>query len=55
MTIYNEPPPGMCIVPDKDDITKVSNEYIYSLFLLFLLTFQKVHTNPTWFLIQFKH
>ena len=23
MTIYNEPPPGMCIVPDKDDITKV--------------------------------
>ena len=24
MTIYNEPPPGMCIVPDKDDITKVT-------------------------------
>ena len=24
MSIYNEPPPGMCIVPDKDDITKVS-------------------------------
>ena len=23
MSIYNEPPPGMCIVPDKDDITKV--------------------------------
>ncbi|KAK3597230.1 hypothetical protein CHS0354_004982 [Potamilus streckersoni] len=23
MTIYNEPPPGMCIVPDKDDITKI--------------------------------
>ena len=23
MTIYNEPPPGMCIVPDKDDMTKV--------------------------------
>ncbi|KAH3704505.1 ubiquitin-conjugating enzyme E2 Z-like [Dreissena polymorpha] len=23
MTIYNEPPPGMCIVPDKDDITKL--------------------------------
>lgn len=24
MTIYNEPPPGMCIVPDKEDITEVS-------------------------------
>lgn len=24
MSIYNEPPPGMCIVPDKDDMTKVS-------------------------------
>ena len=24
MTIYSEPPPGMCIVPDKDDITKVN-------------------------------
>ncbi|XP_070545954.1 ubiquitin-conjugating enzyme E2 Z-like isoform X1 [Ptychodera flava] len=23
MSIYNEPPPGMCVVPDKDDITKV--------------------------------
>ena len=23
MSIYNEPPPGMCIVPDKEDITKV--------------------------------
>ncbi|XP_076456156.1 ubiquitin-conjugating enzyme E2 Z-like isoform X2 [Babylonia areolata] len=23
MTIYHEPPPGMCIVPDKDDITKL--------------------------------
>ncbi|XP_074623085.1 ubiquitin-conjugating enzyme E2 Z-like isoform X1 [Acropora palmata] len=23
MSIYNEPPPGMCIVPDKDDITKI--------------------------------
>lgn len=23
MTIYNEPPPGMCIVPDKENITKV--------------------------------
>ncbi|XP_046328169.1 ubiquitin-conjugating enzyme E2 Z-like [Haliotis rufescens] len=23
MTIYNEPPPGMCIVPDKEDITKI--------------------------------
>ena len=30
MTIYNEPPPGMCLVPDKDDMTKVSvyHEYI---------------------------
>ena len=25
MSIYNEPPPGMCIVPDKEDITKVCN------------------------------
>ena len=24
MSIYNEPPPGMCVVPDKDDMTKVS-------------------------------
>ncbi|XP_025081138.1 ubiquitin-conjugating enzyme E2 Z-like [Pomacea canaliculata] len=23
ITIYKDPPPGMCIVPDKDDITKV--------------------------------
>jgi len=23
MAIYNEPPPYICIVPDKDDITKV--------------------------------
>lgn len=23
MTIYNEPPPCMCIVPDKDDMTKI--------------------------------
>ncbi|XP_070546542.1 ubiquitin-conjugating enzyme E2 Z-like [Ptychodera flava] len=23
MSIYNEPTPGMCVVPDKDDITKV--------------------------------
>lgn len=23
MTIYNEPPPGMCIVPDKEDITEI--------------------------------
>ncbi|XP_020896143.1 ubiquitin-conjugating enzyme E2 Z [Exaiptasia diaphana] len=23
MSIYNEPPPGMCIVPDKDDMTKI--------------------------------
>lgn len=23
MTIYNEPPPGMCLVPDKDDMTKI--------------------------------
>ena len=25
MSIYNEPPPGMCIVPDKEDITKVQS------------------------------
>ena len=25
MSIYNEPPPGMCIVPDKEDITKVGH------------------------------
>ena len=29
MSIYNEPPPGMCIVPDKDDITKVSFLYLW--------------------------
>ena len=23
MSIYKEPPPGMCIVPDSDDLTKV--------------------------------
>ncbi|KAJ7389804.1 ubiquitin-conjugating enzyme E2 Ze, partial [Desmophyllum pertusum] len=23
MSIYNEPPPGMCIVPDKEDMTKI--------------------------------
>ncbi|XP_064611647.1 ubiquitin-conjugating enzyme E2 Z-like [Liolophura sinensis] len=23
MSIYSEPPPGMCIVPDKDDMTKI--------------------------------
>ncbi|KAL8570196.1 ubiquitin-conjugating enzyme E2 Ze [Nucella lapillus] len=23
LTIYHEPPPGMCVVPDKDDITKL--------------------------------
>ena len=34
MTIYNEPPPGMCIVPDKEDITEVSN--FFKSFFLFL-------------------
>ena len=29
MTIYNEPPPGMCLVPDKDDMTKVSIKSIW--------------------------
>ena len=28
MSIYNEPPPGMCIVPDKEDITKVCMQLI---------------------------
>ena len=28
MSIYNEPPPGMCIVPDKEDITKVCMQMI---------------------------
>ena len=23
MSIYNDPPPGMCIVPDKENLTKV--------------------------------
>jgi len=32
MTIYNEPPPGMCIVPDKDDITKVLPYLLNSVF-----------------------
>ena len=27
MTIYSEPPPGMCIVPDKDDTLVVYNVY----------------------------
>ena len=30
MTIYNEPPPGMCIVPDKDDMTKVCCAFQFS-------------------------
>ena len=25
MAIYNEPPPFICIVPDKEDMTKVKN------------------------------
>ena len=25
MSIYNDPPPGMCIVPDKENLTKVRN------------------------------
>lgn len=29
MSIYREPPPGMCIVPDKDDMTKVRNVYLW--------------------------
>jgi len=27
MSIYNDPPPGMCIVPDKDNLTKVGNRW----------------------------
>ncbi len=27
MSIYKEPPPGMCIVPDPDDLTKVPSRH----------------------------
>lgn len=29
MSIYKEPPPGMCVVPDKNDVTKVQVKLQY--------------------------
>ena len=31
MSIYKEPPPGMCIVPDSDDLTKVIKCFLKNL------------------------
>jgi len=35
MMIYNDPPPGMFIVPDKDDMTTVSILFV-TLFIYYI-------------------
>jgi len=38
MMIYNDPPPGMFIVPDKDDMTTVCIFHSSFLFLIFAVS-----------------
>ena len=42
MMIYNDPPPGMFIVPDKDDMTTVRNLFI---FIFFAVKFDNSSSN----------
>ena len=31
MCIFKDPPPGMCLIPDTDDLTKVSQQFFQSI------------------------
>lgn len=52
MSIYKEPPPGMFVVPDPHDMTKVSISTLLPLMVIFLFSVPSILPSIVIFLLN---